>query len=906
MRTGYWMLGIIVVLVCGITGAATPPDLINYQGVLRDASDSPVDGTLEMFFRLYDSDGGVSCVGGTLLLTDTHSGADDIEFTNGLFNVQIGSGVITPGAVSTLTEAFRDYAAVWVEVQVEGEILCPRIRVASSAYSLNSSKLDGEDAGFYLNTSSTSQVKLGTIYVTSSVPGQWAFNGQGPAGGGRFLDSDGTGYALVGYGDTGIEAFGSFSGGYFDDTNGTGFARIAYGDSGIHAEGSDRGGYFKDQGDNSIVNIAWGQYGVHSSAASIGGLFYNQTGTGDAYVGSWDTGIDAAGSYAGGYFSDEDDTGEASVGYGNLGIDASGSEAGGHFTDSDGSGVAHLGYGNRGIQATGSEAGGYFTDSDGSGYAYLGYGDYGIEAMGNTAGGYYKDRDGTGFAYIGYGPVGVHGEGNTAGGYFRDANSLGWAYVGRSTKGLEAHGTTIGGEFLDDDNTGRAYVAYGNRGIDAWGSEAGGYFYDEDGSGEAYVGYGNTGIDASGDYWGGYFHNTSTNGYAYVGLGDTGIEAYGTNQGGYFADTDGSYVRAGFSTYKILGTGNPSFIQNHPYDNEKVIVYSAPEGDEVATYTRGSARLTDGRVTVPLGETFKWVTNPSIGLTAHLTPRGDRVVLAVEALSTSELVVRGPDGSTAEFDYIVYGLRIGFEEVSIVQEKDLESYIPSMNDHRELYDRRPELREFNSLERFTRMHEALGRGKEIDLSASIALRDAIGEFDPEIHSLMLNRPMQVSRQAEGAVLESQETVGAEEALDRPMGGSVVEAAREGPAPGVVSTPFPIGGEVEAGDVLVLDESQPGALRPADTAGDRTVVGVAVAEASEIDGRLQVEVALHGVVDLKVDAAYGAIMPGDLLTTSPTPGHGMLAIAPAQGSVAAKALERFEYGTGTIRALVIHQ
>jgi hypothetical protein len=90
----------------------------------------------------------------------------------------------------------------------------------------------------------------------------------------------------------------------------------------------------------------------------------------------------------------------------------------------------------------------------------------------------------------------------------------------------------------------------------------------------------------------------------------------------------------------------------------------------------------------------------------------------------------------------VYGLRIGFEEVSIVQEKEREAYIPSMADHRALYERRPELREYNALERFKRMRTAAGQTEPLDLSASQALHDAIVEFDPEVHSLDERRELE--------------------------------------------------------------------------------------------------------------------------------------------------------------------
>lgn len=176
-------------------------------------------------------------------------------------------------------------------------------------------------------------------------------------------------------------------------------------------------------------------------------------------------------------------------------------------------------------------------------------------------------------------------------------------------------------------------------------------------------------------------------------------------------------------------------MQNHPHNQDRVIVYTAPEGDEVATYTRGTGKLVGGEVRIQLGETFKWVTNPDIGLTAYLTPRGDCKGLYVASLTTSEMVVKELQGGTSNvaFDFIVYGLRIGFEEASVVQEKIREAYIPSMSSQRELYNKYPELRHFNALEHFRQMYSQIG--KPFDLGASQALHDAIHEFDPAIDKL---------------------------------------------------------------------------------------------------------------------------------------------------------------------------
>jgi len=65
------------------------------------------------------------------------------------------------------------------------------------------------------------------------------------------------------------------------------------------------------------------------------------------------------------------------------------------------------------------------------------------------------------------------------------------------------------------------------------------------------------------------------------------------------------------------------------------------------------------------------------------------------------------------------------------------------------------------------------------------------------------------------------------------------------------------------------------------------------------------IALLGKVYCKVDAAYGAVRPGDLLTTSPTPGHAMKVDDPlrAFGAVLGKALATLDSGRALVPVLV---
>lgn len=121
--------------------------------------------------------------------------------------------------------------------------------------------------------------------------------------------------------------------------------------------------------------------------------------------------------------------------------------------------------------------------------------------------------------------------------------------------------------------------------------------------------------------------------------------------------------------------------------------------------------------------------------------------------------------------------------------------------------------------------------------------------------------------------------------------------------------------VEPGAVLVIDPDNPGQLTVSSRPYDRTVAGIA-AGANGLGsgvrlgaGQFDFDVALAGRVYCNVDASFGAIQPGDLLTTSPTPGYAMKVTdyTRAQGAILGKAMQPIEQGQkGSILVLVTLQ
>jgi len=130
----------------------------------------------------------------------------------------------------------------------------------------------------------------------------------------------------------------------------------------------------------------------------------------------------------------------------------------------------------------------------------------------------------------------------------------------------------------------------------------------------------------------------------------------------------------------------------------------------------------------------------------------------------------------------------------------------------------------------------------------------------------------------------------------------------------VAEDFDISGanRVQHGTVMVF--ASEGGLRESDAAYDKRVAGV-ISGAGDFKPGLVLDkqdseanrqpVALMGKAFCKVDADFGPIEIGDLLTTSSTPGHAMKAVDAAQafGTVIGKALRALPTGRGEIPILV---
>ena len=943
-------LALLTLLIAPPALAAGGPDRLNYQGVLRDAAGDPRQGTFDMRFRFFDA-----ATLGNEVLVDAHLGAGTggVVVTGGLFNVPLGSGDVLdgagPGVFGSIGEVVGQLDAVWLEIEVAGETLAPRVQVLSSAYALNAKLFQGKDAADFLDTSAATQEKTGLLVASGGVdfgPGAdddfSAADVSALTGGGN-ADSLHT-HTLVGNASN-ADLLDSLDSSQFlrsdtDDTYTSGTLTLAPGTV-LSAKGETRldGKLFMDyDGPESSQRIqfydggspmgesfgwdeAQDRFTLSNTLRLENGSGLQQTGD-SLYVKS--AGPD--GSQAIYFYDTGEPTGQSifwddTNGQFWLSSDAS---VNGDLT------VADWMYVHGQLQIT-SDAGGDgnqklgFHDDGSLGNEYLIWNDltdlFQLSNDLQVAGSVRVDGDEISMSVLG-------GDRNQYLRFYEDglagAESIQWD---DAQDRFEVTDELAVGGVIRTGSTGSSPVGYNVIGSGTATSTDMTNILDLFVSGDLEVG---DQLYMGGDNsleWatGGLFHFD-----AGLHVGDTvgenlvlgGRRVYfdtgapGNPLGQFLEYFSGSFnMSDDLDVNGTLTANSKNFVQNHPYDPGLEIVYTTLEGPEAATFTRGSARLTNGRVRVPLDESFAWVAHPDLGLTVSLTPRGAFADLYVVEVTTSELVVAAtPESSPdAAFDYLVMGLRVGYEEAPVLRPRRRESGLPLPESLREPIAGRPELARHTPLARYQRTAADV-YGATVDLAAGNALRSAIGTDAGVASTLDVRdgvaeeRPQPQAPRA--AIVEPNSPAAGRDARETPArlafedehGNLYARSFR--PNSGALDSLSPVSGDVAPGDVLAFDLAG-GGVRRADVAGDAGVVGIATgAPMVDGDGRTSVPFAVAGIVTCNVDATGGEIRPGDLLVSSPIAGHAMRADAPAPGSVLGKALEALPEGTGLIRVLVV--
>lgn len=107
-----------------LTGANAQTSIMTYQGSLKDGG-LPANGTYNMRFRLCSAASG----GGTILQTFPNVGTVAVSVANGLFTQEL-----------TFNTIHFDGADRWLEIEVNGTTLVPRLKINSTPYAVFSQK----------------------------------------------------------------------------------------------------------------------------------------------------------------------------------------------------------------------------------------------------------------------------------------------------------------------------------------------------------------------------------------------------------------------------------------------------------------------------------------------------------------------------------------------------------------------------------------------------------------------------------------------------------------------------------------------------------------------------------------------------------------------------------------------
>ncbi|MCK4660110.1 MAG: hypothetical protein KAV82_11365 [Phycisphaerae bacterium] len=265
---------------------------------------------------------------------------------------------------------------------------------------------------------------------------------------------------------------------------------------------------------------------------------------------------------------------------------------------------------------------------------------YGIGVKGVGGG------SGTNYGVYGYAAGGIA----HYGGYFdasaSDPDDLACGVFGTVHSG-NTNEPTYGGNFYSDGVKGHGAYGVATSTEEVWNGEFLQYSY----YGVSGRATGPSGVGVSGGAW---------------EVGGIGVHGYALSDATDAAIFDGDVTVNG----NFLATGgSKEFVQPHPTDPAKEIVYVCLEGGENGVYVRGTGQLSSGQMEIELPKHFALVATEE-GITAQVTPIEDCRGLFVVEKNPRRIVVRESQGGTSDtrFDYLVMGVRRGYEEHEVIRE----------------------------------------------------------------------------------------------------------------------------------------------------------------------------------------------------------------------------------------------
>ncbi len=154
------VLSIIIIMLTALTAQAqesSVPPLINYQGMLADATGNPLTGTKKLTFNIYDAPTGGNLIWGPQVF-------ESVPLVNGRFNVILSVAEDGKSSVADAFSAGSRYLSIKVESNPE---ISPRQQILSAPYAIqaeHSAKADVAETvqGSDLYITSDGNIGIGT------------------------------------------------------------------------------------------------------------------------------------------------------------------------------------------------------------------------------------------------------------------------------------------------------------------------------------------------------------------------------------------------------------------------------------------------------------------------------------------------------------------------------------------------------------------------------------------------------------------------------------------------------------------------------------------------------------------------------------------------------------------------
>jgi len=447
----------------------------------------------------------------------------------------------------------------------------------------------------------------------------------------------------------------------------------AKGESGTAGEKGDPG------------TVAFG--GTVTGSNSTQSAKFSNTGTGSGVRGEGTSGIGVYGTSAGSYglyghsvssngVRGSSDNGDGIYGssvshYGVRGLSTT--SAGVHGQSTSGMGIFGLSTTNAGVHGISSSYYGVLGKSTSS-IGVWGESSNSIGVVGITS------RTGVDYAGVqgqATGAVGVRGISITSYGLYGTSSSS-YGVYGKTLKNSASlagvYGmaeSAVGVHGVSTTRHGVQGASTSNHGVHGSSTSSHGVYGTTSRSGTSYAGVYGSAASAVGvrgistiryGVWGSSTGQIGVYGASTSNTGVWGETSTASKYAGYFRNLSSSSGNGVFVSGTLLVTSTKSFVQPHPTDRKKAIVYVCLEGGEAGTYCRGSGQLLNGRARIDLPGHFRLVTAEQ-GLTAVVTPTSMCAGLMVVTKTSSYIVVQelGNGKSAATFDWKVNGLRAGYE-----------------------------------------------------------------------------------------------------------------------------------------------------------------------------------------------------------------------------------------------------